>query len=68
MAEVKLAPTKTYATRENARKAVEKNLPAELIAELRWVIIPNDEGRFYPLFIGEKPCHYGVHFHFCVIN
>jgi hypothetical protein len=61
---LKIEAHKTYATEENAVKAVDKyNLPDEL----RYIIMKNDEGRFFPVFIGMKAIEYGIHFRFNVI-
>lgn len=63
---VKLEATRTYATRENAVKAVaKKNIPDEF----RYIIHTDEEtGRFYPVFLGEKCIQYGIHFHFHVVG
>lgn len=61
---------RTYATRENAIKAVERKYGPSTdclaAADLQYVICVNDEGRYYPLFIGWKAAQYGTHFHFPV--
>ena len=68
-----LTPAKTYATRENAIKAVEKTFglrmdqPAQY-ERLDFVIVANAEGRFFPMFLGERAIQAGMHFHFCVAN
>lgn len=63
-------PSKTYATKANAVKAVEAKFGPNQehfgSADLHYVIMQNEEGRFFPLFIGERALHRGVHFHFCV--
>lgn len=62
---LKLTPAKTYATEANAHKAVaEKKFPDTC----RYVVLKNDEGRFYPLFIGNSAIAAMVHFSFCVAN
>ena len=64
--QVEITPSRTYATEANAIRAVEKTFGN---AEgLRWVMMRNEEGRFYPLFIGNSALQAGVHFHFCVVN
>ena len=55
---------KSYATKENARRAVEKKFGLELDT-LTFLIVTNDEDRFVPVFIGERAAQFGVHFHFC---
>lgn len=52
-------PRKTYATEANAIAAVEKSLGD---APLRYMVVCNAEGRFFPIFIGEQGLQYGVHF------
>lgn len=65
---VKLEPTKTYKTVDNAIKAVEKKFPAEANDGLRYIVYTDPEtGRFYPVFIGEKALQAGIHFHFHVV-
>lgn len=68
---VQLTPTKTYATAENAHKAVSKKFPSDIenpnLGPLRYIVMPTEDGRFFPVFIGINACHYGVHFHFNVL-
>ena len=67
---VEITPTKTYATVENAHKAVAKKFPANPDAfhnELRYMVMTHSDGRFFPVFIGTKALQYGVHFHFNII-
>lgn len=63
-------PTKTYATRENAIKAVEKicgpNEAHFASTDLRYVLLQDDAGRWFPVFIGQAALTAGMHFHFCV--
>ena len=58
-----LTPDKTYANAANAIKAVNDK---QFDDKLRYVIATNAEGRFFPIFLGEKAIQAGVHFHFCV--
>lgn len=65
MRQIKLEPGKTYKTEANAIKAVEE---AYGKTDLRYMIVCNDAGRFYPLFIGQEALHYQVWFKgFCVV-
>lgn len=70
---LQLTPVKTYATADNAHKAVAKKYPDSVVANnpslgpLRYIVMQNDEGRFFPVFVGVNAMHYGVHFHFNVI-
>ena len=67
-----MTPAKTYATRDNAIKAVDKAFGPRVtqtgFEKLDFVIVANAEGRFFPLFLGERAIQAGVHFHFCVAN
>jgi hypothetical protein len=67
-----MTPVKTYATRDNAIKAVDKTFGPRVtqtgFEKLDFVIVANAEGRFFPLFLGERAIQAGVHFHFCVAN
>lgn len=61
---IELAPNKTYATRENAIKAVNKyNLPDDL----NYIIYTHTDGRFFPVFIGQRALTAQVHFIFHVV-
>ncbi len=64
--EINLTPNKTYATAENARKAITKLPGLEMDPNLRYLMMQTPEGRFYPVFLGERSIQAGVHFHFCV--
>lgn len=55
--------SKTYATKANAIKAAQEKFGGN--DELRFIVIQNEEGRFFPLFLGgEVNLKHGVHFHF----
>lgn len=61
---ITLEANKTYATPENAVKAVEKkNFPDNL----RYIIHQSADGRFFPVFLGEAAIQAMVHFHFNVV-
>lgn len=56
--------SKTYATIENARKAVIKSG----FQDERHFYMTNDEGRFFPVFTGgERAAQKGIHFHWHII-
>lgn len=57
--------TKTYKTRENAIKAAEAKFGND---DLRYFIMTAEDGRFFPVFVGEKAVQAGVHFHFNIIG
>lgn len=69
-AEIKFTPNKTYATRANALKAVEKAYGPIIDVlggtDLNFLMVQTEEGRFFPVFIGERALRHGVHFKFCV--
>lgn len=66
-----LTANKTYATRANAIKAVEKkcgpNEPHMGSADQWYLLMQDDAGRWFPVFIGERALRAGVHFHFNVV-
>lgn len=62
--EFEITAVKTYASKENARKAVAK-VGAQ---HLRHFIMQNDEGRFFPVFVGQEAVQEGIHFHFNVVG
>lgn len=62
--EFTITAPKTYASKENARKAVAK-IGAE---HLRHFIMQDDNARWFPVFVGEKAMQEGIHFHFNVVG
>lgn len=54
---------RTYATPENAVKAVEKTR----FAKFDYVIAVDGEGRYFPCFVDPKAMHEGVHFTFAIV-
>jgi len=63
-----LTPSKTYATRENAIKAVEKFYgDREFQLRVMYFVAIHTDGRFFPVFVGERALHEGIHFKFNVI-
>lgn len=62
-----LQPSNTYATRENAIKAVEKKFGGAEYSHLTYFINQHTDGRFFPVFIGERAVRAMVHFHFNVV-
>lgn len=59
-------PVKTYATESNAIKAVQKKINEESLQKVTWIVVPTKEGRFFPLFMGERAIQEMIHFHFNV--
>lgn len=62
--EFTITAPKTYKTIANARRAVEK----AGFKGFRRFMITNDEGRFFPVFVGQESVQNGVHFHFNVVG
>lgn len=65
--QIKIEFVKTYATEANAVKAVEKKFGSDNDG-LRYIIVPQPDGRFAPLFIGNSAIEHQVFFHFNVMN
>lgn len=63
---IELGQHKTYATEENADRAVAKLYGSN--SELRYFIAWTKDGRCYPVFIGAGATQFGVHFHFNVVG
>lgn len=63
---IALTPNKTYASEANAIKAVEKFIPADEQMEQTYFIVHQD-GRYFPVFVGERALASGVHFHFNIV-
>jgi hypothetical protein len=66
---ITLTPNRTYASQENAVKAVLKVFPAdaEHCSNLTYILQATPEGRFFPVFIGERALQAMAHFHFCCV-
>ena len=62
---VKLEAAKTYATEANAIKAFESKFAGR---DVRYIIMKTDDGRFFPVGLGEKALQAMVHFHFNVLG
>lgn len=65
---IELNPTRTYATREGAIKAVNSRLAPEVVAELTWFIAIHSDGRFFPVFCGERAVQRFVFRHFNIVG
>ena len=63
---LKFEANKTYATEANAVKAVDKKYSNE-DQSLRYFIMQTADGRFFPIFVGDKAIERGVHFDFHVV-
>ena len=63
---LKFEANKTYATEANAVKAVDKKYSNEE-QSLRYFIMQTADGRFFPIFVGNKAIECGVHFNFHVV-
>ena len=63
---IKLEANKTYATEVNAIKAVEKKFGGE-VDGLTYFIMKTDDGRFFPVFVGQHAVEKHVFFHFNVV-
>lgn len=61
--QINIKPTRTYATLANLERAV-----AGEAEHLRYLVMRTEDGRLYPVFVGEAALQYGVHFRFCVTN
>lgn len=64
--EVKLTSNKTYATKANMEKAIAKYPRVSDDPDLRYLTMVDENGRYYPVFLGERAIQAGVHFLFCV--
>jgi len=67
-----IEPNKTYATRENAVKAVERKFGPRMTypgteENLHYFIHTHTDGRFFPVFVGERAIQAGIHFSFNVV-
>lgn len=62
---IKLQANKTYATPANAVAAVEKKIGHKADGQT-YIMMTDDNGRFFPVFLGERAIQAGIHFHFNV--
>lgn len=63
-----LTPNKTYATPENAVKAVLKKFGDRTdLTSLDYFIHTHTDGRFFPVFVGTRAVEAMMHFHFNVV-
>lgn len=62
--EFQITAPKTYATKENARKAVAKTG----CEGYRHFYMQTEEGRWFPMFVGLEALQAGVHFHWNVVG
>jgi hypothetical protein len=60
----KIEAPKVYATEENALKAVSR----KGFDHLRFFLMKDDNGKFFPVFVGQQAVQSGVHFHFNVVG
>lgn len=63
--EFTLTSSKTYATKDNVRKAVLKAGFQEL---QHFIVKDGESGRYFPVFLGERALRQGVHFYFTVVG
>lgn len=62
--EFEVTASKTYGSIENARRAVLR----KGFEDLRFFITRDEEGRYFPVFVGQEALQAGVHFHFTVVG
>lgn len=64
---ITLEANRTYATPENAVKAVEKKFPEAGNDGLIYFLQRTEDGRYFPVFVGQRALQAMVHFHFNVV-
>lgn len=62
--EFTITAPKTYKTKENARKAVAQ----KGFEGFRHFFMQAEDGRWFPVFVGQEAAQYGIHFHFNVVG
>lgn len=66
---IELIGSKTYATRENAIKAVTKKIgDRKFDKPQHYFIATGEDGRFFPVFVGERAVQAMLHFQFNVVG
>ena len=64
-----ITPVRTYATKENAVKAVAKAYGEYKFDKVQsYFIMTHTDGRFFPVFVGERAIQALIHFKFNVIS
>lgn len=63
-----IEPIRTYATHKNAVKSVEAKVPADKLMNCRYIVMTDENGRFFPVFIGAQALQEMLHFHFNVLG
>lgn len=58
-----IIPSRTYKTLESAKKNAEK-----VEWDIRYFIQKTEDGRFFPVFIGQEAVQHGLHFGYNVIG
>lgn len=65
---IEITPVRTYATRENAVKAVTKFYgERQFDKNVLYFVHTHTDGRFFPVFFGERCISEGIHFKFNVV-
>lgn len=69
---INIGANKTYKTRENAEKAVEAKGATDMVGldgyAIRWFVHQGEDGRYFPVFLGQNAVQAGLHFHFSVVG
>lgn len=66
--QIQFKPDRTYKTKERAVEEANKFTLPEGQGVLRYFIGQTENGRFFPVFVGEKALQSGVHFTHSVIG
>lgn len=61
--EIKLIPSKTYKNRQSMERAI-----GNLLQERRHLVMTNEDGRVYPVFIGAEQNIDLIHSGHCVVS
>ncbi len=61
---IELVAKRTYATKEGAIKAAQKSFQSD---ELRFIVVQDESGRWFPVFIGQKSAEHQVFRKFHVV-
>ena len=65
---IELTHSKTYASIENAKRAVEKKIHPDVLNKVTWFIQRTEDNRFFPVFVGERAAANMIHFHFNIVT
>lgn len=75
--ECEITPNKTYANMTTLERAVKRYIEAvgrvarkngDVPPHFRYIVMRTEEGRLFPVFLGQEAITWGTHFHFNILK